>query len=312
MRIPLRFLLAFGGLLLGAFDVVLAHLLGVRFEWQGRDVSLLMWLYFGSSFSMLGYFIGTATEWRRREARLAAALRDQLAMFQDAQLRLARGEKLALLGQLAAAIAHEVRNPLAIIRSSIQNVAEALPDGDGASKESCRFAIEEIDRLTRVAGTLLGFVRPIQLDRAKSESRELLDRVELLSAGLLKRKNLRLQRRDPERPITLPVDRDLVCQALLGLIDNAVEVSPEGAALDLEVTAADGAVELAVADAGPGVPLVQSDRIFEPFFTTRAKGHGLGLAVVRQIAEAHGGKVLVGDRPGGGARFALRLPVEAA
>jgi signal transduction histidine kinase len=76
----------------------------------------------------------------------------------------------------------------------------------------------------------------------------------------------------------------------------------------LEAAAADGAVELRVADSGPGVPPEVRERIFEPFFTTRARGTGLGLAVARQIVEAHGGRISVGDSPGGGARFTLRLP----
>jgi two-component system NtrC family sensor kinase len=98
---------------------------------------------------------------------------------------------------------------------------------------------------------------------------------------------------------------------LLGLLANAAAAAPSGGEVGLAAAASDGAVELAVADSGPGVPPELRARIFEPFFTTRPRGTGLGLAVARQIVEAHGGRIEVGERAGGGARFTVRLPAAA-
>src|SRR5438876_1223134 len=109
----------------------------------------------------------------------------------------------------------------------------------------------------------------------------------------------------------LGADGDLICQVLLGLLANAAEAAPSGGEVALAAAAADGGVEIAVADSGPGVPPELRARIFEPFFTTRPRGTGLGLAVARQIVEAHGGRIEVGERTGGGARFTLRLPAAA-
>src|SRR5438128_822173 len=106
-------------------------------------------------------------------------------------------------------------------------------------------------------------------------------------------------------------DADLICQVVLGLLANAVEAVPAGAEVTLEAQASAGGVEIAVADSGPGVPAELRARVFEPFFTTRPRGTGLGLAVARQIVEAHGGRIEVGERTGGGARFTLRLPAAA-
>jgi two-component system NtrC family sensor kinase len=94
----------------------------------------------------------------------------------------------------------------------------------------------------------------------------------------------------------------------VGILANAAQAAPAGGEVTVTARAADGAVALAVADDGPGVQAEIRGRIFEPFFTTRARGTGLGLAVARQIVEAHGGRIEVGDREGGGARFTLTLP----
>jgi signal transduction histidine kinase len=118
-----------------------------------------------------------------------------------------------------------------------------------------------------------------------------------------------------DQPATLPsitADGDLVCQVLLGLLSNAGQAVPAGGSVTVAARAAADAVELAVSDDGPGIPADIRSRIFEPFFTTRPRGTGLGLAVVRQIVEAHGGSIDVGERAGGGACFTVRLPVRAA
>ena len=140
---------------------------------------------------------------------------------------------------------------------------------------------------------------------------ELFDRALLLAREGLDGKALRVQRDEPAALPAVRADGDLICQVLLGLLANAAEAAPSGGEVALAAAAADGAVEIAVADSGPGVPPELRARIFEPFFTTRPHGTGLGLAVARHIVEAHGGRIEVGERTGGGARFTLRLPAAA-
>jgi len=112
----------------------------------------------------------------------------------------------------------------------------------------------------------------------------------------------------PTAPLRVRADVDLVRQVLVGLLVNAVEAVGQHGAITLDARDDDGVVAIEVADSGPGVPFELRTRIFEPFFTTRAKGTGLGLPIARQIVEAHGGKLEVGERRGGGARFVVRLP----
>jgi two-component system sensor histidine kinase HydH len=297
------------GILWAVMDTATAVVLGIRFDVNGHDATLVTGAFFGSSFAALGFLIGWVVEARRRDQKAAAVIREQVEAIAAQRARLAQSERLAALGQLATAIAHEVRNPLAVIRSAAQGLAEALPAGDAESLRACTFITEEIDRLSNVVSSLLAFARPPHLDVRPVAAADLFDRALLLSRDDLAAKGVRVRRDAPADLPRLAADPDLVSQVLLGLIANALEVVPVGGELALEAAAADGAVELRVADSGPGVPPEVRERIFEPFFTTRARGTGLGLAVARQIVEAHGGRISVGDRPGGGARFTLRLPV---
>jgi two-component system sensor histidine kinase HydH len=303
---------AVAGLLTGLGDAATLRWLGVGFAINGRDATLLVGAYFGLSFAVLGFLLGAVFEGRRRDQRAAAVIRQQTEAINATRVRLAQSEKLAALGQLAAAIAHEVRNPLAVIRSAAQNLGDAVPAGDDAAQRASTFITAEIDRLNNVVSSLLAFARPLHVQPGAVAVRELLDRALLLARDDLAAKQVRVQRSEAADLPPVNVDPDLMSQVLLGLLANATEAVPPGGEVTLQARPVDGAVEIDVADSGPGVPVELRERIFEPFFTTRPKGTGLGLAIARQIVEAHVGKIEVGDRMGGGARFTLRLPAARA
>lgn len=303
---------AAAGLAMGAFDVAAAHFLRIDFRLEGRDVTLEIFLFLAGSFAAFGWMVGRLLEALRTERRVMEQVRLHAEQIAEARVQLAQTEKLASLGQLASAIAHEVRNPLAIIRSSVQNLAEALPPEDSDSARSCGFVLEEIDRLTRVTTALLGFARPIAVRRAPLLARELLERSELIGKKLCEARALHWSRSELDGDLWLDGDRDLLCQALLGMLDNAAQVTPPGGEVRVEASREREQVVFSVSDTGPGIPRENRDKIFEPFFTTRQGGHGLGLAIARQIVEAHGGKIELGEREGGGARFEVRLPLRAA
>ena len=295
------------GISLGAVDTTLMSALGVTFTMNGRPVGWLVALFFGSSFALLGFLIGWVVDGRRRDRRAAAVIRSQMEAINAARARLVQSEKLAALGQLSATIAHEVRNPLAVIRSAAQSLAETLPADDAEAGRACSFIAAEIDRLTSVTGSLLAFARPLAVRERPVTVRALFDGAALLAADDLRAKDVRLARSEPAGLPPVQADEDLIRQVLLGLLANAATAVPRGGAVTLAARAVDGAVELDVADTGPGVPRDLRARIFEPFFTTRPHGTGLGLAVARHIVEAHGGRIEVGDGADGGARFTIRL-----
>jgi len=299
------------GLAAGLFDAVLMDAVGIDLGMRGRNMMWLVGLYFGVSFAFLGYLLGVVAAGRRRDRQSSRVIQQQLNDLQQLRARLAQGEKLAALGQLAAAIAHEVRTPLAVMRSASQNLAESVGDSNAEARKSCTFLIAEIDRLSNVVSSLLNFVRPLSLRRQPSRLPEMLARTVQLATADPATGDIRLQQRAEADIPELSLDPDLFCQALLGLLANATQAAGPGGEVSLSAARQGDAVEVAVEDSGPGVPGDLGDRIFEPFFTTRRNGTGLGLAVVRQIIEAHGGRVDVGSRHGGGARFAIRLPIGA-
>lgn len=299
---------AAAGVAIALVDTVTLAKLGISFAMNGRDVTLLVAAFFATSFALFGFLIGALIAGRRRDREAAAVIRAQVETISAARARLAQSEKLAALGQLATAIAHEVRNPLAVIRSAAQGLGESAPPEDAEAHRACAFITAEIDRLSNVITSLLAFARPPQLEPRAVRVGALFDRALLLAGDDLAESGIRVSRHDPGDVPPVRADPDLVCQVLLGLLANATAVVPSGGEITLEARAANDSVELAVADSGPGVAPELRERVFEPFFTTRARGTGLGLAVARQIVEAHGGRIDVVDRPQGGARFVICLP----
>jgi len=249
----------------------------------------------------------------RRSAELVVQLTKSLDELARAQSQLVQRERLAAVGELAAVVAHEVRNPLGAIFNSLTSLRRRLQvTGDDA----LLFSVleEEAARLQRTTVDLLNYVRPLSPDRRPGDV-VMLARVALESG-------LRMQQ--PERPRiagellasepieALAVDATLLGVALANLVVNAVQAMPEGGKLTVAVKpqqldGRDG-VAIDVRDSGRGIAPDALARVFEPFFTTRASGIGLGLAVVRRIVEAHEGKVMATSEPDRGATFTVYLP----
>jgi signal transduction histidine kinase len=288
----------------GAFGIGLLYtsalaLLGLEVRVAGRDVALPVAALTELAFGGFGFFLGRAAESRAAERR-------GLETLAALQSRLLRAERLATVGQVASRIAHEVRNPLAIIRSVVQNLGETL-DGE-EERRACREVIEEIDRLSRVTSSLVGLSRPLRPRVTDIDARDVVTRVEWLARRLLDGRGVSLQVGAGPVGSKVRADPDLACQVLLGLVSNAAEASEEGGTIDLRWQESTDEVVFAVEDRGPGVPRELRDKVFDPFFTTKAGGAGLGLAVAREVAEAQGGRLALESSSERGARFALHLP----
>jgi signal transduction histidine kinase len=251
--------------------------------------------------SAVGVQLGVAVD----NARLYEDLRRSYAALGRAQEQLIQQERLAALGQLAAVIAHEVRNPLGVIFNSLGSLRRMLhPRGD--PKMLLDIIGEEADRLNRIVGDLLDFARPAPVALRP----EPLDRViddAAQSAGLGPR--LRFERDVAPGLPPVPMDARLVRQALLNLFTNAVQAMPAGGTLSIAARLDGDSVRIDVSDTGDGITEDVRHRIFEPFFTTRPTGTGLGLAVVKRILDDHRGSIRVEAGDPVGTRFVVRLPL---
>jgi two-component system, NtrC family, sensor histidine kinase HydH len=206
------------------------------------------------------------------------------------------------LSQAAAGLAHETRNPLGLIRGWTQRMADAGVDShDG--RQQAQAIIEECDRVTARINQFLAFARPSEPKLERFDPAEVAGELAVLLDPDLIAKRLTLRRMAPGT--TIRADREMFRQALFNLLQNAIQFSPEGAAVEVTITRGGrGLPRIEVADHGSGVADEVVDKLFTPYFTTRAGGTGLGLAIVRRIAAAHGWEVGYTPR-GGGAVFWL-------
>jgi signal transduction histidine kinase len=237
----------------------------------------------------------------------------------EAQRELAERERLAALGELAAIVAHEVRNPIGVLFNAIGSLRRLLPPAvaegrRGDAEVLLSIANEEADRLNHIVSDLLDFARPAAPVFEEGSMREVIR--DAVSAALSDPSSSTAIEVDVQVAAGLPqVAMDTRClrQALLNVLLNGVQAMRDCGRLTVRARIdRRGARDFArvdVSDTGPGIPTELRARIFEPFFTTKASGTGLGLAIVNRIVTAHGGDVLVDSSPAG-TTFSLLVPVE--
>lgn len=221
------------------------------------------------------------------------------------QERLVAQERLAAIGELAAAVGHELRNPLGVLGNIVYLLRSRLGGGDPWAAEKLRTAERELAAATFIVADLLEFARPRPPVAAPHHLPGLVD--EVLSVAPPP-DSVRVETGWPAELAPVAVDRDQLRQVLLNLVTNAYEAMPAGGVVTLNAEPQPAAVRLTVADTGAGMDDETRRRLFEPFYTTKTKGIGLGLAVARRIVEAHGGALTAESRPGAGAAFTLTLP----
>lgn len=220
-----------------------------------------------------------------------------------------RKEKLMALGHLAAGVAHEIRNPLSSIKGLAKYFAERTPPG-GEAYELAQVMAKEADRLNRVVSELLELVRPAHLKWQPVDLNEVIGHSLQLVSQDASGRDITLQFTAQPSLCRIQADPDRLNQVLLNLYLNAIQaIGREGIITVAVAECGDGRIKLSVADSGKGMTAEQLQAIFTPYFTTKADGTGLGLAVVQNIVEQHGGTIHVESTPGRGAVFTLYLPV---
>ena len=237
-------------------------------------------------------------------AALAALVLRANASQWALERRLSRSENLAAMGRMTATLAHEIKNPLAIIRGSAKRMAKAEP-------EALRLAesvVEEVDRLSGTVDRYLSFARggAAESSGPGDAAATLAATVDLLAPEFQARGCTLVREGEPTSPV--PLDDASLKQVWLNLLQNALEALPSGGRASASCRREAGRVRVVIADDGPGIPAAVLARLGEPFYTTRAQGTGLGLHLSRQLVTRVGGSLRVESREGSGATVTVELP----
>lgn len=261
---------------------------------------------------LVGYVTHRLARANREEARKYQAAAEQLAEanrnLQEAEAAVRRSERLAALGQMAAGLAHELRNPLGTMRASADMLARTVAAESEVAREVAGFIASEVDRTNSLITRFLDFARPLKLRRNRVELSEVIDRAVT-----------QLEQHAPPYPVSVyknyspdirPVEADgeLIERVVYNLLLNAAQASPAGGVITVKTRPLDGSVEISVIDRGSGIEPAQIENIFNPFFTTKPDGVGLGLAIVQKIVDEHGGRTAVESEAGRGSVFRVFLP----
>ncbi len=240
---------------------------------------------------------------------VAARIREVVNELQQARQDAMRSERLAAVGGLAAGVAHELRNPLTSVKLLIQTAQHR--SGQSISPRTLAVVLEEVSRMETTIQGMLDFARPPTLSRTRHDLRETVQRAMNLIEGRARQSEVSLRREFCDAPLIIDGDPEQLHQVCVNLLINAIEASPTGAIIEViaEEAASGDWAQVTFADNGEGIPTEIMPRLFEPFVTTKERGTGLGLAVTRRIVSDHGGKLIADNRPEGGARFCLEIPL---
>jgi signal transduction histidine kinase len=257
----------------------------------------------------------------RRMADHVGTVVDRL---RQSQLEVLRAEQMAALGQLAAGLAHELRNPLTAMKILIQAAAESGPSASLGGRDLVVLQAETT-RLERSIQTFLDFARPPTLEKRPGDVRQAIQQTLELVRARANRQEVEIECDLGDRPLMMEADHEQLRQLFLNLMFNALDILPKGGNITItaaqsEAPASGGLaglesprpsepwITIAVGDNGPGIPGNLGDRVFEPYVSTKDTGLGLGLAICRRIVQSHGGRINAANGPEGGAVLTVRLP----
>ena len=233
----------------------------------------------------------------------------------EAQRKLGRelqtADRLAALSRVSGGVAHEVKNPLNAILLHVEVARAKLAHGDTALEPQMDIISSEILRLDRVVKTFLDFTRPVELKLANMPVDEFLRDLVDLARPQADASRISVVDERKAGGVEVRIDRDLLKQAVLNIVVNAIEAMPAGGELRLESSASGDTAEIRVSDTGPGIPPDLREKIFRLYFTTKQKGSGIGLAMAFRIVQLHDGTIDFTSEPGKGTAFFIRLPIAA-
>jgi signal transduction histidine kinase/putative methionine-R-sulfoxide reductase with GAF domain len=232
------------------------------------------------------------------------------ADLKKTEAQLIRSEKLAALGQLAAGIAHEIRNPLTSINILIHSLRQNISSGESRS-EDFKVIEEEIHRINEIVDQFLRFAKPAPPHLERTEVTSIFEEILQLLRPQMEKLRISVQKDFRSVPL-ITIDNEQMKQVILNLLMNSIQAMPEGGQFRLEgEVSKDGQwVELSIRDSGVGIPPEDMDKLFDPFFSTKEGGIGLGLSIAHRIIDQHHGKIEVTSNPNEGTIFTVYLPID--
>jgi len=241
-------------------------------------------------------------------AGLLVRLRDP-----EAQRKIGRelqtADRLSAISRVSGGVAHEVKNPLNAILLHVEVARAKLANGDTEVGPEMEIISREILRLDRVVKTFLDFTRPVELNLTTVPVQELVAEILDLARPQAESSQIRISVKQEGETAEVRVDRDLLKQAFLNIVVNAIEAMPEGGELGVQSSVNEETAEIRISDTGPGIPAELRDKIFRLYFTTKKEGSGIGLAMAFRIVQLHDGTIDFTSEPGKGTTFFIRLPL---
>lgn len=228
--------------------------------------------------------------------------------LQSQQREMIRAQQLSAVGQLAASVAHEVRNPLTGVKMLVESALRSQ-NRKPLTMDDLRVIHGEIVRLEQTVQDFLDFSRLPKPQRSPCDLREVVSQAVELIRARARQQKVEVEIRNSVKSLSAHVDRGQLCTVLVNLLINALDAMPSGGRLQIDVTGStEGEAQFVVTDTGEGIPPEMVDCLFTPFTSTKETGTGLGLTISQRIVEEHGGRITVANRPEGGARFTVILP----
>ncbi len=281
---PLKFLAA--GILLGIIDNLFFHFLGVEMTLNSYSANFAVGVFFSLSFGLFAWTIGVLLENRQDIIAYQKELRDK--------------EALATIGRMTSGVAHEVRNPLTVIKSSalLLQVEATSP----AIKKAAQFIVEESNRLNDFVSSLLDYSRPIQLQITSTPARSCLED----AWGITDHKDCEMMI-EGQMQLDLAIDQQTFIPMLSSLFLNACQAMEGRGTIQITLDRVRGLNQIKIKDQGPGITDDFSENLFKPFHTNKPKGTGLGLAMAKKIVEYHKGEIYY-QKTHSGSIFAIEIP----
>lgn len=301
-----------------AVAVSIAYVPHIFFQWGGqltlemeKYLEIVMYNVVGA---VTGLLAQREQERRAQLQRTAAGLEVSLRKLQSQSERiiaveeqLRRAEKLSTLGEMAAVLAHEIRNPLGSIRGTAEILRDDYKPGD-PKHEFIEIQIKETERLNHVVEDFLRLARPQAGRMERCSLREELETIVTLVDADARQRGINLSFESPLDELAVIGDGEKLRQAFLNIIINALQATPPGGSVTISVSSDPEYFDIRFSDSGSGIDPAALARIFEPFFSTKTDGTGLGLAVTKKIIEGHGGKLAVASETGSGTTVTVKIP----